>query len=278
MTPFVIALVIGAALLHAAWNAMLRSGSDRLWTIAVMNMTSAMAALPFALLLPLAERASWPCIGLSLLLQIGYCLFLERAYREGELSQVYPIARGAAPMLVTLGGATVAGERLTTIALIGVAIVSLGILTLAFERARPSAKTTVAAAITGVFIAAFTVTDGVGARLSDHAQSYTAWLFFLQGIAMPLVYVAIRGRLTITRRDPETLKAACAGLLALLSYGAIITALSISPMGQVSALRETSILFAAIIGVVFLKDTLTLCRIGGAGIIAVGAVVVSIGH
>ncbi|HEY3888663.1 MAG TPA: hypothetical protein VGL73_08815, partial [Caulobacteraceae bacterium] len=195
MTPLVIGLILGAALLHASWNAILRGGADRLWSITVMCATSAVVALPFVFLLAAPARASWPRIGLSAALQVSYCIFLVRAYREGALAQVYPIARGTSPLLVTLGAVFVAGERLTPAALAGVALVSLGIMALAFEKARPSARSTLAAIATGVFVAAYTLTDGVGARLSGNAQSYTAWLFLVQGAAMPIVYVALRGRL-----------------------------------------------------------------------------------
>jgi drug/metabolite transporter (DMT)-like permease len=276
MTPIVIGLVLFAALMHASWNALLRSGTNRLRSIVMMNATSAAVALPFAICLSPAAHISWPYIGFSVLLQIGYCIFLERAYRGAELSQVYPVVRGTSPLLVTLGAAILVGERLTPSAIAGVAIVSFGIMALAFERARPATKMTLTAMATGAFIAAFTVTDGVGARLSGHAVSYAAWLFLLQGIAMPFVYIAMRGRLIIGFRDPEAGKAATGGILALLAYGSIIVALSISPLGPVAALRELSIVFALIIGVVFLKEPMTAGRVGAATMIALGAIILSV--
>ncbi len=278
MTPAVVGLVLGAALMHATWNAILRGSGDRLRSIVVMNMTSAAVSLPLALVLPLAARASWPYIGLSLLLQISYCLFLERAYRHGELSQAYPIIRGTSPLLVTLGAAIVIGEIPSAVTITGVFIVSFGIMTLAFEGARPSAKLAFPAIAAGAFIAAFTITDGVGARLSGHASSYIAWLFLLQGIAMPWVYSVLRGRLVISARYHETRKAIAGGILSMLAYGLVIVALTLSPMGQVSALREISIVFAVIIGVLFLKEKLTLRRSGAALLIAIGAIMLSRGH
>lgn len=278
MTPLVVGLILSAALLHASWNAILRGGADRLWSITVMCAVSAVVALPFLFFLPLPARASWPCIGLSAALQVSYCLFLVRAYREGGLAQVYPIARGTSPLLVTLGAVFVAGERLTPAALGGVALVSLGIMALAFEKARPSARSTLSALATGVFVAAYTLTDGVGARLSGHAQAYTAWLFLVQGAAMPLVYIALRGRLVLPLRSAETWKVLLGGVFGLLSYGVVIWALTLAPMGRVSALRETSILFAVIIGVVFLKEKPTLPRMAAALMIAGGAIVLSTAH
>jgi drug/metabolite transporter (DMT)-like permease len=278
MTPVLIAIVVGAALMHASWNAILRSSKDRLRSIVVMNMTSGTVALPFAFVLPTALLASLPYLGVSLFLQISYCFFLERAYREGELSQAYPIIRGTSPLLVALGGALAVGERPTVLTIAGVSIVLVGIVALAYERTRPTAKLTLAAVTTGAFIAACTVTDGVGARISGHPLSYAAWLFLLQGIAMPWVYAVLRGKFIVTARDPESLKAVAGGILSMFAYGAIIVALTLSPMGQVAALREVSIVFATIIGVVFLKEALTLHRAGATLTIAAGAILLSAGH
>ena len=275
MTGLVAALVLSAALLHAIWNAILRGGADRLWSIVVMCATSAVVALPFVLVLSPPSRASWPFIGLSAALQVGYCLFLVRAYRDGGLAQVYPIARGTSPLLVTFGAAVVAGETLTATALVGVAAICMAIVALAFEKARPGVATTLVALATGAFIAAYTLTDGVGARLSGHARAYAAWLFLVQGAAMPLVFVAVRGRSTVSATRRETAKAIAGGVFGTFSYGIVIWALTLAPMGQVSALRETSVLFAAAIGVAFLNEKLTLARIAAALLIAGGAAMLS---
>jgi drug/metabolite transporter (DMT)-like permease len=274
MTPIVIALVLGAAVLHASWNAILRGGEDRLWSMTVMCGVSVVVALPFLLILPPPAPASWVCIGVSSALQVAYCFFLVRAYHHGGLAQVYPIARGTAPLLVTLGAAIVVGEKLTPTALAGVALVSLGIMALAFERARLAPRPMLLAFGAGTFIAAYTVTDGIGARLSHHPQSYTVWLFVLQGLGMFASFTAVRGRLRFPSSG-ETFRAVIGGVFGLLSYGAVIWALARAPMGQVSALRETSILFAAVLGAVFLKERLTLPRAGAAAMIAAGAVVLA---
>ncbi|HXQ45431.1 MAG TPA: EamA family transporter [Caulobacteraceae bacterium] len=276
MTPIVIAVVLGAALLHASWNAILRGGADRLWSVTIMCAVSVIVALPFLVLLPPPARASWPCIGLSSALQVSYCLFLVRAYHHGGLAQVYPIARGTAPLLVTLGAAIVVGEKLTPAALAGVLLVSLGIMALAFERAKLVAAASVYALASGGFIAAYTVTDGLGARLAGNPQSYTVWLFVVQGLGMIAAYLAVRRRLVLPRNG-EMAKAVIGGVLGLVSYGVVIWALARAPMGQVSALRETSILFAAVLGALFLKEKVTLPRAGAAAMIAAGAVVLAAG-
>jgi len=276
MTPIVIAVVLAAALLHASWNAILRGGADRLWSVTIMCAVSVIVALPFLVLLPPPARASWPCIGLSSALQVSYCFFLVRAYHHGGLAQVYPIARGTAPLLVTLGAAIVVGEKLTPAALAGVLLVSLGIMALAFERAKLVAAASVYALASGGFIAAYTVTDGVGARLAGNPQSYTVWLFVVQGLGMIAAYLAVRRRLVLPRNG-EMAKAVIGGVLGLVSYGVVIWALARAPMGQVSALRETSILFAAVLGALFLKEKVTLPRAGAAAMIAAGAVVLAAG-
>ncbi|MDB5443556.1 MAG: multidrug transporter permease [Phenylobacterium sp.] len=277
MSPLIIALVLGSAVLHAVWNALLRSGADRLWSMTVMCALCAVFAVPVALTAPLPAPASWPYIAGSAGLQIFYALFLVRAYRHGQLAHVYPIARGAAPLLVTLGAALVAGEQLVPLSLLGVVMVSAGIVAIAFGQGRPDARSSLAALAAGGFIASYMVTDGVGVRLSGHAIGYAAWQAILDGAPMPLVYFALRRSWPRVRPNLELGKMAVGALISVTAYGVVIWAMSLSPMGQVSALRETSILFAAVIGVVFLKERLTARRLLGAAMIAGGAVALSLG-
>ncbi len=277
MQPLVIALVLGAAVLHACWNVVLRGRQDRFLSITLMSAVSAAVALPFALLVTRPDPASWGCIALSATLQIAYCLFLVRAYRHADLGQAFPVARGTAPLLVTLGAAVFAGERLGPLALVGVALVSLGIIGQAVGRGRMDPRSLAAALACGVMIAGYTVTDGIGSRLSGHPQSYTAWLFVAQGAPMPLLYMGLRGPLRIDPRSPETLKTLWAGLIAMVSYGVVVWALSLSPMGAVSALRETSILFAVVLGALFLKERMTPARAVCCACIAGGAACLSFG-
>ncbi len=278
MTPLVIALVLGAAVLHAGWNATLRSSLDRLHGIVVMCMTCAAASIPFALVLPAPDPASWPYIALSAALQICYCFLLVRAYRQGDFGQIYPIARGSSPLLVTLGAALFAGEHLGIVPLIGVFLVSAGIFASARGIDRAHLGSVLAALATGIFIAGYTLTDGTGARLAGHAGSYIAWSFIAQGLPMPLIYLALRRRFPIQSFDGPTLRAMGGGVVSMVAYGIVIWALARSPMGQVSALRETSILFAAVIGRVFLGEALTPRRIAAVTAIAAGAACLSLSH
>lgn len=277
MTPLVIALVLGSALLHATWNAMLRSGADRLWSMSVMCAWCAILALPVTFFTPPPAAASWPYLLASAAVQVFYALFLVRAYRTGLLAHVYPIARGTAPLLVTLGAAAAAGERLEALGLLGVFLVSAGIMFVAFGRGRPDAASILAALATGVFIAGYMVIDGLGVRLSGHPIGYAAWQDVIEGAPLPFVYALIRKEWPAVRWNRDLGKAAAGAAISITAYGVVIWAMSLSPMGQVSALRETSILFAALIGAVFLKERLTAQRLLGAAMIAGGAVALSLG-
>ncbi|MBV9419092.1 MAG: EamA family transporter [Alphaproteobacteria bacterium] len=278
MSPLVIALVLGAAVLHAAWNAALRSSIDRLRGIVIMSMTSATVALPFAVALPLPDRASWPYLAASAALQIGYCFFLVRAYREGDFGQIYPIARGSSPLLVTLGAALLAHEHLAPLVMLGVVLVSAGIFASARGIDRAHLGSVFAALAAGVFIAGYSLADGNGARLAGNAQAYTAWSFIAQGAPMPLIYLALRRRFPLQPFDAQAWRAIGGGAVSAIAYGIVIIAMSISPMGAVSALRETSILFAAIIARVFLGEPLTRRRIAAVSVIAIGAACLSLSH
>lgn len=278
MTPLVIALVLGAAVLHASWNAALRAHLDRLQGITVMSATCALLALPFVFVMPAPDPASWPNIALSAALQIGYCFFLVRAYHSGDFGQIYPIARGASPLLVTLGATVIAGEHLAPLALMGVVLVSGGIFACARGVDRAHLGSVLAALGAGVFIAGYTLTDGSGARLSGHALSYAAWTFVAQGMPMPLIYLALRRKWPVRLGDSQTWRAAGGGAVSMVAYGIVIVSMSVAPMGQVSALRETSILFAAVIGRFFLGETLTPRRIAAIAVIAIGASCLSLSH
>ena len=276
MPPLAVGAVLAAALMHATWNALLRGRADRLWSITVMSVMSAAAGAVAALFLPLPAPASWPFIALSAALQIAYCLALVRAYRHGLLAEAYPIARGVSPMLVALGALFLAHETLGTKALTGVALVSAGIIGIALGRGRPARATIMAAVGAGVLVAAYTVTDGLGARRSGSAFAYAAWLFIAQGTPMPLAFATLRGSWPSLALDADAAKTAIGGALSLLAYGVVIWALSLAPMGQVSALRETGILFAMIIGVAFLRERPGRVQLFAGAAIAAGAGLLSV--
>ncbi|MGM4884872.1 DMT family transporter [Hyphomicrobiales bacterium] len=272
MSATVIALALFAAVLHATWNAFLRSGADRLWTVTVMGLAMALIAIPFAAIFPLPPSGAWPYLILSSCLQVGYSVFLVSAYRHGELGQVYPIVRGSVPLLVTLGGLVFAGEHLTLLAMVGVVLVALGIMSLSLGRTRASTPSILFALLTGLFIASYATVDAIGVRISGNASTYAIWIFLIYGALMSATYVAMRGKLTLELRSPETWKAIGGGMVSLIAYGAVIAAFALGPAGPITALRETSVVFAVLIGRVFLGEALTLRRVTACAIVALGAV------
>jgi drug/metabolite transporter (DMT)-like permease len=276
MSTAVVALVLCAALLHASWNAVLKSGADRLRAITIMAIGAGLGALPLILLAPLPRLAAWPYILLSAVLHVGYNLFLIRAYRAGDFSQAYPIARGSSPLLVALGAAVFAGEIPGWLTLGGVVLVSAGIISLA--RIRPAAGTKMprhspaAALATGAFIAAYTVVDGIGSRLNGGPGGYAGWLFVLDGLFMAVLFAVLRRAPLANPWSRETRRALGGGVMSLFAYGIVIWALTLAPMGPVSALRETSVLFAMLIGRLFMHEKLTARRISACVVIACGAI------
>ena len=275
MTPVVVGLLLLAALLHASWNAFLRSGKDRLWTVVVMCTMAAAVSLAAVFVLPKPGISSWPFIGLSALLEITYCLLLVTAYEHGELAHVYPLARGVSPLLVTVGAMAFAHETPSAMTWIGVVLVSSGILSLSAAQDRQGFGPTLFALATGVVVASFTLLDGVGVRLSGQPQSYAAWLFLLQGAPMPFIYVIARKRLWPAIHFRETGRAMTAGLVSMTAYALVLWALNLGSIGPVAALRETSILFALVIGRVLLGERVMARRVASAATIAVGAFVLA---
>ncbi|MCI0995831.1 EamA family transporter, partial [Pseudomonas corrugata] len=235
-------LVLFAALLHASWNALLRGGSDRLWSMTIMCIAIAIASVIAATLMVPPAAASWGYMVLSALLHVGYNLFLVRSYRVGDLGQTYPISRGSSPALITLGGVVFAGERIAPGTLLGIALVSVGIISLAFRGRKLSVPSLPYALGTGCFIAAYSVTDGIGTRLSGAPLAYTVWMCALWGLMMPGVYIGLRDARSLFCVRPGMLTAVVGGLVSLLAYGIVIYAMNEAPLGAVSALRETSVL------------------------------------
>ncbi len=276
MPPHVALFVLLAAVMHASWNAALRSGRDRLWASMAMSFSSAVACLFAIPFLPIPAPASWPHILLSAFIHIIYSLLLVRMYRHGDFGVTYPVARGSSPLLIAIGGAALSAEWVSPLSWLGIALVSSGIFTLARSGAHFDRKSVPAALTTGLAIASYSLTDGLGARLAGNAASYTAWMMTLYGAAMPCVFLWIRrggeqGFLR-DRSRRDMIQAVGGGIVSAVGYGIVIWAMKYSAMGMVSALRETSVLFAAVLGRVFLGEPFTARKVVAAILIAGGAV------
>jgi drug/metabolite transporter (DMT)-like permease len=273
LSPFSIALVLLAAFMHASWNALLRGGKDRAQSMAIMNATLGIAGLILLVVAGLPAAASWIYVAASGVLHWIYVALLVVTYRSGDLGETYPVARGSSPALIALGGSLFAGEWMNLIGIVGIGLVCGGIFMLAAAKGRLRHMNLPWALATGVSIAAYTVVDGIGVRASGNWLGYSAAIFAFF-IAAPLWFLAKSGTGFFTAPANEVGKAVGGGLISIAAYGAIIWAMQASPMGAVSALRETSVVFAALLGVVFLGERLTAQRIVACCIIAAGAVFV----
>jgi drug/metabolite transporter (DMT)-like permease len=271
-----VGLALIAAILHASWNAFLRTGADRLWSITVMSLAGSVICLPLLFMLPVPASGAWPYILLSASLQVGYSLFLVAAYRHGELGQVYPIVRGTVPLLVTLGGFLFFGEVLGPWQTTGVVLIAAGIMSLSLGKTRAATSSILFALTTGLIIACYSTVDSQGVRLVEQPIAYAIWVLFLFGIMISLAFAVTRKGLVIDLRSPLTWKAAAGGVVAMLAYGLVVVAYAYAPAGLVTAVRETSVVFAVLIGALLLGEPLTLRRLLACLIVAGGAISVSL--
>ncbi len=284
----IVAAVLFAALLHASWNALIKSGHDKALDTALVHFLGALIALPFMLWIGLPPRGAWPYIAASLVIHIGYYIALVGAYRHGELGLTYPIMRGFAPMLVALASGAFIGEAPSTVAWLGIVGITLGVALVGLAHpgeALHHRKALMFAFANAAIIASYTVVDGRGVRESvvdDHgAIRYVLTLFVLDGIAYPLLVWLRRsaqGRREIVtyarRRWPV---AALGGSASIGAYGIALWAMTRAPVASVAALRETSVLFAALIGTLWLKERFGLQRAAGTGVIVAGVMALKFG-
>jgi drug/metabolite transporter (DMT)-like permease len=269
-------LVLVAALLHASWNAMLHGNRDRFLSMTWMSIAIAIVSTVVIVFVPLPARAAWPYIVASGLVHIVYNVSLVRSYRRNDLALAYPIARGSSPLLVTLGAAFFAHEAIGPLHAFGIAMISGGIIAIALQGSHVSRAGALAALTTGATIALYTVIDGIGVRSSDgQALAYTAWMFLFYWL-MPLLFVASRGFCALwtpMRSAPLAVASSLAGgLVSIGAYGIVIWAMQSGAMGTVSALRETSVVFAVLIGRMFLREAVTGKRWMACVVVAAGAV------
>lgn len=273
-------LVLLAAVLHAAWNAMLHGNRDRFLSMTWMSIVIAAVSTLAVLVLPVPASGAWPYIVASGLVHIVYNMSLIRAYQRSDLSVAYAIARGSSPLLVTLGAALFAQEGISALHGVGIALISGGILTLALLDRHVSRADMLTALFTGAIIALYTVIDGIGVRQSNgQAMAYTAWMFMFYW-SMPVLFVATRGLAALVgpiRTHPSAVASSLGGgLVSIGAYGIVIWAMQSGAMGGVSALRETSVVFAALIGRIFLGEAMSARRWIVCVVVAVGAVLLGL--
>jgi drug/metabolite transporter (DMT)-like permease len=266
-------LILLAALVHAAWNALVKAEPDRLTLWRVILTTQFILSLCLLPFVPVPAPAAWPYLVGSAVTNIGYVLFLTQAYRFGDLSHAYPLARGSAPLFVAAVSVLFLGEQLALSSQIAVLLIGLGITSLSLTRGAEGLRDwrLVGYALgTGGFIATYTLLDGLGARASGNAHGFVVWVSLVGSAAIVAVILLIqRGKPVPSRRTRAV--GIVSGLLAYAVAWAVIWAMTVVPVPLVSALREVSIVFAVAIGVVVFKERLNLARLASVATTLAGA-------
>jgi drug/metabolite transporter (DMT)-like permease len=270
--------VLFAAACHAGWNALIKVGLDPLSTTTLISLGAGIVALALVPLVGMPASAAWPWLIASIVVHLVYFASLIESYRTGDLGQVYPIARGSAPLMTAAAATIFIGEKLSLIGWTGIVLLVVGVLLLSMRGGRALAEVDRRAIgfalFTALTICGYSVVDGVGARLSANPNAYSLWLFV--GIAAVMLPYAI------FRDGPDVVPAMqrfwrrglAGGALQLLSYGIAIWAMTAAPIAIVATLRETSVLFGAVIAVVALKEPLRAARVVAACLIVCGLVLI----
>jgi drug/metabolite transporter (DMT)-like permease len=271
--------VLFAAFLHAAWNAVIKAGSNKGLDIALVVCGAGLVSAATLFFLPLPAVESWPYLIVSAAIQLAYFAVIAAVYRTGDLSYVYPIMRGSAPLLTALAAGVFVADRLAPGAWAGIACISAGILLLAanqWQSGRFDLAQTLLALGNAALICVYTVVDGIGTRLSGNAFSYVGWMMALDGVAMA-VFVLVRYRQQATRELRSRWRLGLGGgTCAWASYGIALWAMTRAPVATVAALRETSVIFAAILAAALLKEKFSNVRYAAAFLVFAGAVALKV--
>jgi len=274
--------VLGAGLLHAGWNALLKSapGGDALLDTATVVAGSSVWGCLVAPLVGVPASAAWPYMALSAVIHFGYYLTLAQAYRTGDLSFAYPLMRGSAPLIVALLGVVFLGELPTMPMALGIALISLGIVSIALIphglRGHPHNAAYWAFANAGI-IALYTLVDASGTRASGNAAGYVSWLIFLEGLPFLIWVFWRRGPVAVRYVRASATRGLIGGACSLAAYGIVLWAMTRAPVAAVAALRETSVLFAALMGTLWLKEGTGLSRLAGAASVVAGIAALKLG-
>lgn len=254
---YVLWLVLGTAVLHAGWNALAKSVGDRWVASTLIGVVNGIGGIACILVFGLPAPGAWPFLVASALLQAVYLLTLTSAYRHGDLSRLYPIMRGTAPVLVTAVSVLVLNEQLSPSSWLGLTVLVAGIGLLAVGRGLPRRGDGLGLAVlTGVIIASYTVSDGIGVRIGDQPMAYIGWMFALQAPVLIGVCWWQGGPGLLVRLRRHAVRGLTGGLLSVITYGTVVWAQSRAPLAVVSGLRETSVIWAVLIGRVFLGERL----------------------
>jgi drug/metabolite transporter (DMT)-like permease len=277
MAAAAIVAALSSALIHAIWNALLKRGDDRLADAAFMAAASIVYALTLIAIFGLPADAAWPFIAGSAIAHVGYWTCMFKGYDQGDLSHVYTLARGSAPLLVTLGAAFAASEVPSVGAAAGIFLVCAGVF-LVGASPRAPLKATMWALLTGMCIATYSVINGMGVRLAGNPFSYIGPMTLGTFVPFGLFAFARRGpAMLLAHAKRDGLRAGVIGIISSAGFAIALWAQTIAPIAQVTALRETSVVFGALIAFLFLKEHLGARRWGGAALVALGAGLIALG-
>lgn len=273
-----IAMMLAAALLHASWHALIKSAANGIAAIAGMGLVATVIAACILPFVPFPPAAVWPVIAGSVCLHCGYKLALARSYQFGDLGQAFPLARGFVPLFAAALAFIFMGETPKSGQMVGIAVVSTGLLWLAAGSVRGGIdrRLFAAAIVAGMTVAGYAVVDAYGTRLTGDWLSFTAWLVFVDSGSFFLLVLAFQGRRLPDQLWCNRVRTLASGLLGVGSFGVFLWALSRSAVGPVAALRESSVLFAAIIGMVWYGEVRSLHRLGAAALIVAGLTIITV--
>jgi drug/metabolite transporter (DMT)-like permease len=269
--------VLAAAVTHAAWNAIAHAIKDQMLAFALIGVGGIVTAIPLIVTAATPRADCWPYLLGSVAIHVFYTLLLMRCYRLGEFGQVYPLARGSSPLVVTILAAIFVHEHLALAPVSGIVVVCAGLTVLVLAGRRPGRAAFLAALGTGLTIAAYTTVDGVGVRLSASPVGYIGWLMLLTSLGVPMFALA-RRRDVLVRQPPRILLAGlAAGALSVLAYGLVLWAQTRGALAPIAALRETSVIFGAIIGTLVFREPFGRTRIAATVLVSAGIVLINVG-
>jgi drug/metabolite transporter (DMT)-like permease len=274
MTPAVTLAVLFAAFCHASWNALIRMRGDKLISITLLVSAAGLIAVPGLFVFPIVPLAARPYLVTSALVHVGYNSFLALAYHHGELTKVYPLVRGSAPLGTLAVSLLFLNEDIGLGEIVGIVVLAAGIMVLAANGGRrailASPHALVYAALTALCIVVYTLSDGLGARVSGNAHAYVLWLFFLDALPMLAMTLLIRRQSFVAAARENWAAGLLGGALSLAAYWIVIWAMTVAPIPIVAALRETSILFALLIGTFWLGEKVTRVRLASILLVVAG--------
>jgi drug/metabolite transporter (DMT)-like permease len=278
MSFWVFLFVLFAALLHAAWNAMIKFGDDKLQGMVLLSVAHDLIGLAMVIAFPLPDRAAFGWLAVSVVLHWMYKAFLTLAYQRGDLSRVYPISRGTAPMIVLVISLLFLGDVISTTEIMGVTMIGVGILLMARGVFKHGEQLTLLPMALGAALgtAGYTLADGIGARLSLHPSAFVGWVFVFDATFFTLWALVFKGTRVLPKQPRVWALGLVAGGASVGAYWIAVWAMTIAPIALVAALRETSVLFAVLIGVVFLKEPSDKGKIIAAAVIVSGVIMMRI--